>query len=334
MIRPTHALVALAVAAVPLAACGGESAGEDATDATSAATDETAEAAGTELDTVRVGVIPIVDVAPLYLGEEQGFFAEEGLALEMESGQGGAAIVPGVVAGQLEVGFSNVTSLLLASAEGLPVQMVGAGASSTGEVGADFGAVVVPADSEVTDAAGLAGQQVAVNTLGNIGDTTIRQTIRNAGGDPEAVEFVELPFPDMPAALAEGRVDAAWVVEPFLSITQEQGATPVAWNFVETDPELTVATYFTSAELAESDPELVERFAAALTRSLDYAQENPEEARAILADYTVIEAETAEALTLPRWPSEINEESVLLLSELAAGDGLLDGDPDLDTLLP
>ncbi|GHA95074.1 hypothetical protein GCM10010330_56530 [Streptomyces tendae] len=57
---------------------------------------------------VEVGLIPIVDVAPLYLGQKKGFFEKQGLKLSFSSAQGGAAIVPGVVSGQFEFGLSNI----------------------------------------------------------------------------------------------------------------------------------------------------------------------------------------------------------------------------------
>jgi NitT/TauT family transport system substrate-binding protein len=70
---------------------------------------------------VKVGVIPIVDVAPLYLGQKRGFFSKRGIDLKMVTAQGGAAIVPGVVSGQFQFGFSNVTSLMLAQTKGVPI---------------------------------------------------------------------------------------------------------------------------------------------------------------------------------------------------------------------
>ncbi len=285
-------------------------------------------------DAVTVGVIPIVDVAPIYLGKEQGFFAEQGIDLTLESSQGGAAIVPGVMSGQFQFGFSNVTSLLLAQSQGLPLKVVAAGNSTTGDPDKDFGAVVAPEDSDITDAADLEGKSVAVNTLNNIGDTTIRETVRQAGGDPSSIKFVELPFPDMPAAVQEGRVDAAWVVEPFLTIATDQGARTVAANFAETHQDLMVAAYFTSQQVIDSDPDLVTRFTEAMNESLTYAKENPDEARRILSSYTDIDNETAAKLTLPRWSTEIRTEPVQRLADLAVNDGLIEKAPDVTGLLP
>ncbi|MEV5303293.1 ABC transporter substrate-binding protein [Amycolatopsis methanolica] len=166
---------------------------------------------------IKVGVISIVDVAPIYLGVSKGFFKEQHLDVSLETAQGGAAIVPGVMSGQFQFGFSNTISLLLAQSQGLPVKVVSSGNASTGELGKDFGAVVVKADSPIRTTADLAGKKVAVNTLKNINTTaTINEVVRQAGGDPSKIQYVELAFPDIAAAVARGDVDAGQVVEPFL----------------------------------------------------------------------------------------------------------------------
>jgi NitT/TauT family transport system substrate-binding protein len=289
---------------------------------------------GNAASKVTVGVIPIVDVAPIYLGKEKGFFSKRGIDLTLQSGQGGAAIVPGVVSGQFQFGFSNLTSLLIARDKGLDMKVVANGNASTGEDGKDFGAVVVRADSPIRTAKDLAGKTVSVNTLKNIGDSTVRASVQKAGGDPKAVRFVELAFPDMPAALQNKRIDAAWVVEPFLSIAKSQGARPVAWNFVDTAPDLTIAAYFTSAKVLADKPELVKNFTDAMNESLEYAQAHPDEARQAITTYTKITKDQVGSLTLPKWPTEVNRESVETLADLATQDGLVSKQPDVSALLP
>jgi NitT/TauT family transport system substrate-binding protein len=294
--------------------------------------DEPGEASG-GAQQVKVGIIPILDVAPIYLGKEKGFFTSRNIELTLESGQGGAAIVPGVVSGQFQFGFSNVTSLLIAQSRGLPLKVVSNGVASTSKDKADYSGVVTRDDS-IKTAADLAGKQVAVNTLKNIGDSTIRASVRKAGGDPSSIKFTELPFPDMPAALEAGRVDAVWVVEPFLSATLAQGGRLVASNYVDTAPDLTVALYFTSEQLTKDDPDLVSKFTEAMNESLAYADAHPDEARQVLTSYTQIDEAVIGKLTLPKWPAEINRQSVETLATLAVQDGLVTEQPDLSALLP
>ncbi|NEA66198.1 ABC transporter substrate-binding protein [Streptomyces sp. SID12488] len=288
---------------------------------------------GTKTTQVKVGIIPIIDVAPLYLGQKKGFFSSRGIELEMVSAQGGAAIIPGVVSDQFQFGFSNTTSLMIAQVKGVPIKSVVNGAASNGKVGGDVTGVAVKKDSAIKSAKDLAGRTVAVNTLQNIGSTTVRESVRLAGGDPSKVKFVEMPFDQMPAALDGGRVDAAWMGDPAMTIAKAQGARVVASPFAETDPKLTVATYFTSTQLVKQKPDLVKKFAAAMSESLQYATDHPDEARQILTTYTKLSGDVLTKVTLPNWPAEVDMASLEKLASLGEQDGLFDGKkPDLNAL--
>ncbi|MFF4884667.1 ABC transporter substrate-binding protein [Streptomyces nigra] len=284
--------------------------------------------------TVKVGLIPIVDVAPLYLGQKKGFFKEQSLELEFTTAQGGAAIVPGVASGQFQFGFSNVTSLMVAQSNGVPVKAVANGIASTGEPGEDFGALMVKKGSPLKSPEELEGRKVAINTLKNINETAVRASVRSAGGDPDEVEFVELPFDQMPAALDKGQIDAAMVVEPATATIKNQDGVEIASPLVDVAPDLTVALYFTSKQYAERNPEVVEKFQKAAAQSLAYADAHPDEARETITTYTKIPADVLAKVTLPKWPAEPNRASIEALMKLGRSDGLFKTDPNLDELLP
>ncbi|MFC8194692.1 ABC transporter substrate-binding protein [Streptomyces sp. NPDC060006] len=323
MQRRTLGLAAVLTTIVAAAGCGSSDSGAGGSSSSG----------GGRTAQVKVGIIPIVDVAPLYLGQKKGFFGNRGIDLEMVSAQGGAAIIPGVVNGQFQFGFSNTTSLMVAQVKGVPVKSVVNGAASNGKVGGDVTGVAVKKDSSIKSAKDLAGHTVAVNTLQNIGDTTVRESVRADGGDPSKVKFVEIAFDQMPAALDGGRVDAAWMGEPAMTVAKAQGVRVVASPFAETDPKLTVATYFTSAKLQKENPDLVKRFTEAMTESLQYATDHPDEARQILTTYTKISGDVLEKLTLPSWPPDIDTASLEKLASLGERDGLFgDKKPDLDAL--
>ncbi|GAB2849553.1 hypothetical protein GCM10027074_15370 [Streptomyces deserti] len=284
--------------------------------------------------TVTVGIIPIVDVAPLYLGQEKGFFSKRGLKLNMKPAQGGAAIVPGVVSGQFQFGFSNMTSLMIAQTNDVPVKAVANGIASTGVAGKDFGAITVKQDSPVKSPKDLEGKKVAVNTLKNVNETAVRASVRKAGGDPDKVKLVELAFDQMPAALDSGQVDAAMVVEPALATIKSQGGREIASALVDVAPNLTVAMYFTSTRYAQQNPDVVKRFQEATAESLAYADAHPDEARQAITTYTKIPAPVLEKVTLPKWPAEPDRAGIETLMKLGEQDGLFTKTPDLDALLP
>ena len=76
---------------------------------------------------VKIGLIPIADVAPVFVGIKQGYFKEQGIELDPQFAAGGAAITPAVISGDFDIGFSNTVSLLIAASKGLPVQIVSQG---------------------------------------------------------------------------------------------------------------------------------------------------------------------------------------------------------------
>ncbi|GII24085.1 ABC transporter substrate-binding protein [Planosporangium mesophilum] len=282
---------------------------------------------------LKVGVIPIVDVAPIYLGKEKGFFAQHKIDLELVQQSGGAAAIPGVIAGDFQLAFGNVTSVLLAGSQNLPLRIVANGVSSTGDPKTDFAGVVVPADSPLQSPKDLAGKTVAINNLKNINDVTTRAIVEKAGGDPASVKFVELGFPDMPAAVANHKVDAAAMVEPFLSASISQGARVIGAQYADATANLTVASYFATQQYVSQNKAVIDNFRAALQQSMQYAQEHPDEVRRIVTTYTTIKADVAQKIKLPAWPQETNVDSLKTVAELMRKYGHTQSTVDVNKLI-
>lgn len=95
-----------------------------------------------------------------------------------------------------------------------------------------------------------------------------------------------------------------------------------------------MAAYFTSQQLIGDNPDLVKRFTEAMQESLSYADAHPDEARDIIGSYTEIAPEVIAKVTLPKWPADVNKESVQTLADLALEDGLLSEAANVDALLP
>ncbi len=286
-----------------------------------------------EAQTLKVGVIPIADVAPLYVGMEQGFFEDEGLTIEPQLAEGGAAIVPSVISGDYQIGFSNTTSLIIAASKNLPVQIISQGVlAGTGPDDA-WDALLVPKGSDIKAPADLEGKTVAVNTLNNVGPLTINTAMKNAGADFSKIKYVEVPFPDMNAALEAKRVDAAWVVEPGFTGGLAAGSKPLFNPYEETAENLTVATYFASKQYIADNRDTVDRFVRAMEKSLDYASQHPDAVRKAVGEYTEIPAEVTDKMRLPIWRADLNEATIQQTAELAKEYGFVEEVPSLDDLI-
>ena len=118
--------------------------------------------------TLKIGLIPIADVAPVFLGQKKGFFKEQKITLDPQFAAGGAAITPAVVSGDFDIGFSNTVSLLIAGSKNLPVQIISQGVLGDADDSKVWEDLLVKKDGPIKTAKDLEGKTIAVNTLNNI----------------------------------------------------------------------------------------------------------------------------------------------------------------------
>jgi NitT/TauT family transport system substrate-binding protein len=316
-------LLALAVAMLAASGCGDESASGEAGRPTK----------------LTVGLVPIADAAPIQLGIEKGFFAQEGLDVEVRTAQGGAEIVAQAISGDVQVGFSNTPSLLQAASEGVPVEIVApaAGSPPRSRRGEDIeGAAMVRRDSPIRSYADLAGKTVAVNALGALADLGLNAALGRHGVDRGDVERLEVPFPDMLPALDAGRVDVALLATPFKTMAEQAGDyRAIGYPIHELRPELIYLGYFVSREWAEENEEVLGRFLSALRRTMLYAAGHERQTRRAVGELTDLPRELLPALPkLNRRPdcSELTDSSALL-ARLMVKYGALEQEPDLEELI-
>jgi NitT/TauT family transport system substrate-binding protein len=316
---------ALAASALLLAACttGSPSGGTT-----------TSEQADGELTPVTVGLLTIAPSAAVQYGIDEGIFAEHGLDVTVQAAQGGAAMLPAVSTGQIDFGVGNPLSVLIAANEGVDMRIASGYSASLAE-GDDINAVVTRAGDGITTWKDLAGKKVSVNTVNGQGDLTIKGSVQADGGDPDAVEFIEVAFPDALAQLDGGNVDAVWVPEPFLSMAV---ADPGKYSVLgypnqEALPGLPTMVTFTSGTLADENPELVTTWREAVTDVLDAATADHDGFATTIAEFTGMPEDAAANLRLERLSAELDPQVLTDLSTLATEFGFVDSEPDLDTII-
>ena len=156
-------------------------------------------------------------------------------------------------------------------------------------------------DSGIAEPGDLAGRTIAVNTPNNSGDITTRSVLQEAGVDPASVTFVELPFPDMLAAVEEGNVDAAWVVEPFQSAFIEKGLHKVIENYSGRSANIPVSGLAMTADFVDQNPTSASKFSEAIQRANADLAADPDIARDLVLEYSEVSEEVARNMQLPTW---------------------------------
>lgn len=341
MKRSLAAISLMAVSALTLAGCT-DSAAPSTDDTTTPA--DTSTASGTddatddatasgEITQIRVAALPIAETGALWAAMEEGIFEDHGLEVEVVPAQGGAQAIPALLSGDIDFAIGQPFGPFRANLQNLGAVIIGNYASAVPS-GKDVNAVVALDSSGIDGPADLAGKRVAVNSLGAAGDVTIMKAVEDAGGDPTTIQFVEVAFPDAPAQLESGNIDAAWVPDPFMSIVDGGAGHIVMHPYQETIPGLSLLTNITLQQTIDDNPELVESYSAAMTEALSWASENEEAVRAAIVANMGIPEEAAAGITLPQFTWDLNTDDLQQLVDLAVGYGVLDQAPDFGTLLP
>jgi NitT/TauT family transport system substrate-binding protein len=320
--QPVRTILALGAAlTLAIAGCGGD---DDSSGGDGGSSGPT---------TITVGTLPIANAAPMYLGMEKGFFEDEGLKIKPQVGEGGAALVPALISGDAQFAFVGVIPAITAVAQDVPVKIVTSSDDAAETEEEDWQTLVVPKGSAIKSVEDLPGKTVAVNALRGLAEVVISRSLEKQGVDYKQVKLLEVPFPEMPAALEGGRVDAALLTEPFLSAVLAEGGTQIDAPSVETLPSFPNGVYITSEQYLAENEDVVDRFASAMNKSLDYAQSHPEEVRRIIPTYTQVPKAAAEKLRLPAFDSELDQKGIELEAELTAKYGIIEEPPAYDDLV-
>jgi NitT/TauT family transport system substrate-binding protein len=283
--------------------------------------------------TITVGTLPIANAAPMYLGMEKGFFKEEGLQIEPQIGEGGAALIPSLVSGDAEFAFVGVIPAITGVAQDVPIKIVASSDDAAATEDEDWQTLVVPKGSPIQGVEDLPGKTVAVNALRGLAEVVISRSLEKQGVDYKQVKLLEVPFPEMPAALEQGRVDAALLTEPFLSAVLAEGGTQIDAPSVETVPNFPNGVYIAAESYIAENGDVVDRFASAMNRSLEYAQNNPEEVRRIVPTYTETPEAAAQQMRLPVFDPELDREGIELEADLTAKYGIIEEAPAYEELV-
>jgi NitT/TauT family transport system substrate-binding protein len=266
----------------------------------------------------KLGYMKIVDNAAMFMAMEKGFFKAEGLELETVPMAGGAVIVQGVTSGDLQIGWTNVISLYQAHVEGFDFKLIAGGATNVKGTN-ETHAIEVLKTSPIVRAKDLEGKTIAVNTLNNIVHLMAMAWLDKNGANSSKVKFVEIPFPQMEAALSAGKVDAISVQEPFVTAAVEKGGARVlAHPWGEVIPKFLIASWFASEKWLQKNKPMAQAFVRAINRGVDAIHADAEASRGAMIKWAGLSANLTGKIGLPIFEKGLSDKDLQSTIDLTA----------------
>jgi NitT/TauT family transport system substrate-binding protein len=268
---------------------------------------------------ITVNIVPFTPNAVLFLAMEKGIFARHGIEVELQQAASPVPVVASLVAEQADFGFVTTPVLINANREGTPIKCV---APVDGQISPerDASALVAAAGSGIDSLDDLAGKSVAVVQLASINLIGAKKLIEDAGAT--GTEYIAMPFPQMPQALADGRVDAAVITSPYLETALGAGAVPLAHPSSDLFPNGTVYCYAATAGYLAENPQVAQGFHDAMAEAIRYSKDHEDEALATLVEHLDLTPEQAKAQIIPtNYVPEINLDSIAAIQDVMAQQG-------------
>jgi NitT/TauT family transport system substrate-binding protein len=252
---------------------------------------------------VQIGHLPLVPSLPTYVAMEKGFFAQEGLDVELIPFQSGTTIVDALIAGRIDADcMSAITGVWLAAQHApdrFKIFLVYAADSNVDNTMV----VVVKQDSPLQGLKDLAGKKVGTFPGGT--SVALARAIIRTQIDPEGVIFAEIPPNNLIPALAAGQIDAYFSPEPFgmMAVFEGKGRYLMKspCTLLGLKKGIIGGAFAFSAKFLSEKPELAKKVKAAMEKAADYIKTNEQEARGYLVKYTPLPPPVAARIPFEKW---------------------------------
>lgn len=282
-------------------------------------------AASADPTLLRISVVPIFDIAPMYAAQAEGYLTAENLAITTQAVQSGVIGLPALISGAYDIGYSNSTSVLVAMSRGLDLRIIIQG-SPIGKAPPDPGALLRRKGENLRNGKDMEGKVIGVNGLRDIQWMVVRAWIKATGGDPAKVDLREVPLPQMADAIKNKQVDSALLLDPFMTVGLGDPALELLdWPFSKVYANGPPAFWVVTGQTAERRPELVRAFVRAYKRGVTWvnANQGKDAYLKLVAGYTRIDPELARKMHAPPANATIYPESITILTTMMTEHGLL-----------
>jgi NitT/TauT family transport system substrate-binding protein len=257
---------------------------------------------GLEKTTLKVAAVPAMDSAGLYIAQQRGFFAQEGLHVQILPAVSSADVIQQQLAGKWDITAGAYPSYIAADQNNPHANLKVLVAGST--MAPNIQEIVVPANSKITKMSQLAGQTVALNAKNNIGQLLVDSMLQDNAVPLSKVKTPVYPFPAMGPLLAQHKLTAAWLPEPFISEFEEKyGVQPLADANQGAAENLPIEGYVATQSWINKYPHTAEAFRIAMDKAQAIAASNLDAVQKAMTAFAGVPSLAASVLPEPGFPT-------------------------------
>ncbi len=269
----------------------------------------------TDDDTVTVRLNEVthsVFYAPQYVAMELGFFADEGIAIELTNGGGADKVMTAVVSGQSDIGLAGPEAC---------IYIYNQGKDDYPRIFAQLtkrdGAFLIGRTDEDFSWDNLRGKTIIGGRKGGVPEMTLEYVMRKNGVEPhvDAVVDTSVQFNMMAGAFTGGQGDYVALFEPAATEVIQSGQGYLLCSIGEESGDIPYTAYFATQSYLEENSDTVAAFCRALARAMDWIESHSdtEVAEAILpqfpdTDLQVLTEVTARHRAIDAWNSDLTME--------------------------
>lgn len=285
-------------------------------------------ASAADLPAVSIGTIPSEMDAIIDYGLDLGYFKSAGIDVHNTVLRSGPAVAAALAGGSLDAGLINTGTLAAARSRGVPLKFFASCAIQT--PGNDL--ALVRKDSPIKSVTDLGGKTVGIVAINTVQNAVVRLWLDKAGVDSKSVKFLEVPYPQMQAALEQGRVDVTLPAEPFL--TAARATTRSIGDPDEAMPPRYLIFGFAANEAwLKANAPLAKSLAAAISRSAAWGNgHRGESAQTLVRTLNLDPAKVGEMLRTD-YGTAIDPAQIKPVIDLMVKYGLLDKPVDANDLI-
>ena len=263
------------------------------------ASDATPAQVPSEVETLKIAVLPIIDMLPMYVAEQEGLFAKYGVGVEFIPVASAPERDQLISAGGADGAVNETLAVMLFNREDIQMQVVRYALRPTQGNGHFF--ILASAQSGISSIDDLKDVEIGVSQ-GTIIEYATERLLQAEGLAPGDIKTVAVPkIPDRMALLASGELKAGVMPDPLAALAVSQGGVIITddSNF----PQYGFSVISFRKDVIDANPQAIQGFLAAIEEATDLINAEPAKYKNVLSEQKLVPPPLLETYRAPVFPA-------------------------------